>query len=144
MTRPPRIVFDTNIALSALLFNHGRLAWLRHAWRERWCIPLISRPTAEELLRVLAYLKFKLEPPEREDLLADYLPFCETVAIARPPPAKPECRDPSDIPFLQLAVAGHADYLVTGDADLLALTGTFAIPIVTAEELREKLARRSG
>ncbi|MEA5452385.1 putative toxin-antitoxin system toxin component, PIN family [Leptolyngbya sp. CCNP1308] len=36
-------------------------------------------------------------------------------------PAVQDCRDPLDVPFLQLAVVGRADYLVTGDRDLLRL-----------------------
>jgi predicted nucleic acid-binding protein len=49
-------------------------------------------------------------------------------------------RDPFDLPFLQLAIAGKADYLVTGDHDLLALAGKFSRPIVTADEFLSALA----
>ena len=59
------------------------------------------------------YPKFRLTGDEREDLLADYLPWCETVIVSKPP-AVPECRDFSDRPFLELALAGKADALVTG------------------------------
>ncbi|MHB1841390.1 MAG: PIN domain-containing protein, partial [Acidobacteriaceae bacterium] len=53
------MVFDTTAAVSALLFAHGRLAWLRRHWREGGCAPLVSRATVEELTRVLAYPKFR-------------------------------------------------------------------------------------
>ncbi len=131
-----RSVFDTNIVLSALLFATGRLAWLRAEWRQDRLKPLVSRETATELLRVLAYPKFRLTATEREELLADYLPFCETVVVSDPPPAVPECRDPGDAPFLHLALAGGAHYLITGDRDLLALGERFVVPIVTVEQLR--------
>lgn len=49
-------------------------------------------------------------------------------------PIIPECRDPFDLPFLLLAVVGEADYLVTGDRDLLSLKDDFSCPIITAED----------
>lgn len=67
-------------------------------------------------------------------MLADYLPWCATVRIPNPPPATPDCRDPFDPPFLQLAIAGKADYLVSGDQDVLSLAGQFKCRIVTAEQ----------
>ena len=76
---------------------------------------------------------------ERQDLLDEYLPCCETVAIPHPPPPIPQCRDPFDRPFLELALAGQADMLVTGDSDLLAMADTFAIPIMTPAALRQRL-----
>jgi predicted nucleic acid-binding protein len=56
------------------------------------------------------------------------------------PPTVPDCRDPKDRPFLELASFARADALVTGDADLLALTPLFSIPIITATALRGRLA----
>jgi predicted nucleic acid-binding protein len=45
-----------------------------------------------------------------------------------------------DVPFLELAIAGEADYLVTGDRDLLTLASEFPCPIVTADSFLEHLA----
>lgn len=130
----PRVVIDTNLVLSALVFAKGRLTPLRLAWQDGRCTPLVSKATASELIRVLAYPKFKLTRDEQQELLADYLPWCTTVRVPNPPPDTPDCRDPHDLPFLQLAVAGNADYLVTGDQDLLTLASQFDHPIVTAEQ----------
>ncbi|MCI0667406.1 MAG: putative toxin-antitoxin system toxin component, PIN family [Methylococcaceae bacterium] len=69
------------------------------------------------------------------------LPWCETVSITEPPPLVPACRDPCDQPFLELAVAGNADFLVMGDADLLALAEDFICPIVNVAEFLEILDR---
>jgi hypothetical protein len=91
--RKPRVVFDTNVVVSALLFASGRLAWLRTAWSKGLVIPLVNRSTVDELLRVLAYPKFKLSSADREELLGDYLPFAELVP---PGPRRAEtqtCRD---------------------------------------------------
>ena len=134
-----RVVLDTNVLVSALLFSQGRVSWLRPAWQDGRLRPLVSKATATELLRVLHYPKFRLTGAERDDLLADVLPFCETVAIDDPPPHVPACRGPHDTKFLELALAGGADLLVTGDADLLALAPEFAVPIVTPEELKGRL-----
>jgi uncharacterized protein len=141
MSRPPRVVLDTNLVLSALVFAQGRLVALRHAWQGGYCVPLVSNATAAELIRVLAYPKFKLGDDEQQELLADYLPWCATVRIPNPPPPTPDCRDPLDQPFLQLAVAGKADYLVSGDQDLLLLADRFDCPIVSAEPFLKMLDR---
>lgn len=122
--KAPRVVLDTNVVLSALLFGGGPTAQLRAAWMSGRLIPLASPATAQELVRVLAYPKFKLTASEQQDLLADYLPWAQVVRIPEPPPATPRCRDPFDLPFLQLAITGKADALVSGDKDLLALVGT--------------------
>lgn len=139
MSQPPRVVLDTNLVLSALVFSQGRLAVLRHAWQDGRLVPLVSKATTAELIRVLAYPKFKLEAEARQELLADYLPWCATVRIPNPPPATPACRDVYDQTFLQLAVAGQADYLVSGDLDLLSLAGQIPCPIVTADTFLKTL-----
>ena len=133
MKRSPRVVLDTNVVLSALLFAKGRLTALRFAWQHAACHPLVSKATAEELMRVLTYPKFKLSAEDQHELLADYLPHCTTVLIPAKPPKTPPCRDAFDVPLLQLAVVGKADYLVSGDQDLLTLNGAIRCPIVSAD-----------
>jgi putative PIN family toxin of toxin-antitoxin system len=128
---PPRVVLDTNVVLSALVFRSETAGRLRHAWQSGACRPLVSTATARELLRVLAYPKFRLSADDRQELLADYLPFTTSVRIPVPPPAVPECRDPHDSIFLELATAGRARLLVSGDRDLLALVGQTKLAIVT-------------
>ncbi len=137
--RIPQVVIDTNLVLSALVFAQGRLTPLRHSWQNAQCLPLISNETASELLRVLTYPKFKLTQAERHELLAAYIPWCKTVVLPQKPPATPPCRDPFDIPFLQLAMVGNADFLVTADQDLLSLAEKFGRPIVSAARFLETL-----
>jgi len=88
-------------------------------------------------VRVLAYPKFRLSKLEQGELLADYLPHTQVVRIPHPPPTVPECRDPLDVPFMHLAVAGKAKVLVSGDRDLLALADVFektcGCPIVSLD-----------
>ncbi|MDP2808978.1 MAG: putative toxin-antitoxin system toxin component, PIN family [Rhodocyclaceae bacterium] len=139
MKTSPRVVLDTNVVLSALVFAQGSLAPLRQAWQRAACHPLVSKATTEELMRVLAYPKFRLGEQDRRELLADYLPYCTTVRVPSMLPPMPTCRDVCDLPFLELAAAGKADSLVTGDRDLLALSGSAACPIVTADEFMASL-----
>lgn len=133
MTKPLQVVLDTNVVLSALVFSQGRLAPLRHSWQSKQFTPLVSTATVKELMRVLAYPKFKLSPADQEELLADYLPYCTTVRIPAKLSKIPECSDPFDIPFLQLALAGKAIYLISGDRDLLEVRTCGTCKIVTAE-----------
>ena len=136
-----RAVLDTNIVVSALLFAHGKLAPIRFAWQADAFAPLASAATAEELIRVLSYPKFKLTAEDRDELLGDYLPCCTTVRMPAKTPKVPSCRDPWDLPFLQLAVYGKTDFLVSGDRDLLNIRAKTPYSIVTAEAFMSHLAR---
>jgi putative PIN family toxin of toxin-antitoxin system len=136
---PPRVVLDTNCLVSALIFSRGKFSWLREAWQTRRFVALASHDTVSELLRVLAYSKFKLTRDEREVLLADFLPYVETVKIHTTPNGLPDVRDPQDIMFLVLAAAGRADVLVSGDGDIQAVREQFHIPILTLAEFADWL-----
>ena len=125
MKPPVRAVLDTNVVLSALVFRGGAAGRLRLAWQQGQVLPLVSTVTVQELLRVLAYPKFCLSQVEQDEMLGDYLPYAETIRIPQPPPLVPECRDVLDLPFLQLAVTGKAEVLVSGDRDLLAVAAEF-------------------
>ncbi len=133
------MVLDTNLVLSALVFTSGRLAALRSAWQAGSCTPLASASTASELMRVLAFPKFKLSDDEQEQLLADYLPYCHSVRIPARLPALPRCRDPKDQMFTGLAACAKADYLVSGNKDLLALAPMFSRRIVSVEVFLQRL-----
>ncbi|MGA2375530.1 MAG: putative toxin-antitoxin system toxin component, PIN family [Candidatus Sulfotelmatobacter sp.] len=133
-----KVVFDTTTVVSALLFTDGRLAWLRQHWRERGCVPLISRATAAELLRVFRYPKFGLSLDEARELLADYLPYCEVVEPVEKCACL--CRDANDQAFLDLAQSGRADLLISGDQDLLILAGQTTFLIETPEGYRRRVS----
>lgn len=128
-----RVVFDTNTVVSALLFEHGKLSWLRSHWRSGEVVTLVSRPTIDELIRVLAYPKFNLHKTEIEALLADYLPFTKPVADS-PQPQSPQCPDIDDQMFIDLAIQGRAEVLVTGDRMLLAMD--FGVTIEQAADYK--------
>lgn len=131
-----RVVFDTTTVVSAFLFANGRLAWLRSHWRDRGCLPLISRATTAELTRVLGYERFRLSVDDRRELLAEYLPCCEL--IEQTERCLTVCRDVKDQPFLDLAQTGKADLLVSGDQDLLTLVGQTTFLIESPEAYRRR------
>jgi len=136
---PVRTVLDTNVLVSALLFPKGTVSWLRDAWQSGAILPLVSRDTVSELVRVLGYPKFRLTTAERDELLADYLPSCDSVDVREPPPV-PECRDPFDRIFLEVALVGRAEALITGDEDLLALASDFPVAILTPRAFASRLS----
>ncbi|ASF45047.1 putative toxin-antitoxin system toxin component, PIN family [Methylovulum psychrotolerans] len=136
-----RIVLDTNCIISALLFSKQKLAWLRHSWQND-ITALTSKDTAGELVRVLAYPKFKLTKPEQQLLLDEFLPYTETIAITTLPEGLPTIRDQADQKFLVLAVIGQAEALVTGDADILEIQADFHTPpIMTLAEFKAWLEK---
>jgi len=134
MSAAVRVVFDTNVVLSALLFRQGRLAPLRALWQSGRCLPLVSKATADELLRALRYPKFRLGSESQRELIADFLPYCEVVMLRGTRSKLPVCRDPADQVFLEVAVVGKAKYLVSGHRDLLALAGRVPFRLVSPAE----------
>ena len=139
VARPLRVVLDTNVAVSALVFREGRLAWLREAWEAGRVVPVVSAETVAELVRVLAYPKLKLSDEETKNVLAHYMEHAEAVREVSASVRIPECRDPDDRIFLRLAHAARVDALVTGDEDLLAVAGPSRIPILAPSTLKTKL-----
>lgn len=139
----PRVVLDTNCVVSALLFSHGQLGWLRAAWQARRFVPLLDKQTTQELIRVLAYPKFRLNPAERQSMLEEFLPFAEVVAEPSVDPPILPVRDEDDAKFLRIAASAKADVLVSGDQDLLTLRGEAAsTKLLNPLEFRDWLERR--
>ena len=116
-----RAVLDTNVILSALLFG-GRLEGLHRAWRTGRLRLVLSRETADELLHVMAYPKFRLTRAEITSLFeTELLPFAEVVEIPASEGKRHRCRDPQDDKFIRCAKAGKCARLISGDDDLLSL-----------------------
>ncbi len=132
-----RLVLDTNVLVSVLVFG-GSLYWIQQSWQGGLIVPIESQQTTGELIGVLSYSKFGLNSFEIASLLEDYIPWVEVVDVPGGSDV-PTPRDPNDQPFLELAMAGNADALVTGDNDLLVLAPEFSIPIITPAQLRQRL-----
>ena len=74
MSAPLRVVLDTNVVLSALVFGGGATGRLRLGWQQGTFVPLASTATVQELVRVLATPSSAFPRPSKQELLADYLP----------------------------------------------------------------------
>jgi predicted nucleic acid-binding protein len=79
-----------------------------------------------------------LIPPDFLDWLHELMEAAEPVEITERMAA---CRDPKDDKFLELAINGHADVLITGDSDLLALSPFRGIPVITPGDFAQDNAR---
>ena len=134
---PLRVVLDTNVVVAKLLFAPG-YTWLVQAWQNRVLIPLATEETLRELDRILARAKFGLSQEDVDGRIDQYRPWCQIYPVDAAIPV-PECRDPDDRKFLQLAIQCQADALVTADYDLLTLQPDFPIPIITLEQLQSRL-----
>ena len=122
-----RIVVDTNIFVSAALKQRS-LPNLALYQASRRCVLLKSVVTEAQFFEVIArpYLAPMIAPDTRDWLTqlmrsAELVTITERIAV---------CRDPTDDKFLELAVNGHADMILTGDKDLLVLNPFRDIPIV--------------
>lgn len=128
-----RVVLDTNVVVSALLFG-GPPGNLILQWKKGAIQPLISQPIIDEYLRVLAYPKFKLTEQELNFLFyQEILPFFETVVTSANPLPEIIKDDPSDDMFLHCAMAGRASIVVSGDRHLLKLNSYEQIKIMSPE-----------
>lgn len=136
---PLRVVIDTNVVISALVFKSGSLSRLQDLWQSGQLLPLASRETTQELLSVLKYPKFALSEHEQHEVLAAYLPYCEVLPEPKPRIKMPKCRDTDDDAYLKLAAGAHADLLITGDADLHAVVAKLPFQIVTPREFLQRL-----
>ena len=123
-----RLVVDTNVFVSAVL-KENSLPFLVIRWVEQNGGLLKSHATERELTEVLRrpYIAAVMAAGFAAGLSA-LLAGSELVAIREQIAA---CRDPKDDKFLELAVNGGAELIVSGDADLLALNPVRRIPIVS-------------
>jgi len=127
-----RVVLDTNVLISALLFK-GELSRIVGLWQKGKITPVISKETFDELRTVLEYPKFSLSRAEIESLIEhEILPFFEVVNIGKH--VKGACRDPEDDKFISCALSANADYIVTGDKDLSDLRKYQSIKIIHASD----------
>jgi putative PIN family toxin of toxin-antitoxin system len=114
-----RLVVDTNVFTSAIIFPRSvPRQVVDHALDHG--VVIFSEATMRELTEVLSRSKFDsfVSRAERELFLAQIESTAEFVPIIQ---LVRECRDPKDDKFLEVALNGRADVIVTGDADLLTL-----------------------
>ena len=114
-----RFVLDNNILVSALLVKNSAPFWVIKKVEEMGVI-LYSEATLLELNQVLNRKKFVkyFTVEEKQEFIVKLIESAELVAITE---SIDVCRDPKDNKFLELAVSGEADFIISGDRDLLVL-----------------------
>lgn len=130
-----RIVLDTNVLVSGIAYPDSIPGRIVRAWHQGAVSLVLSRYILDEMKRVLPRLRrIKLTASEIEDLADTFLFMAEVVE----PVATHEetLRDCADESVLGTLLAANAEYLVTGDKDLLALAERY--PIVTPARFWER------
>ena len=111
-----RVVLDTNVLLSALLSPHGWPDTIYRAWQKDRFDLVTSATQIDELRRASRYAKFKdVLQPNRVGTMVNNMRLSIMLDTLPPLPMGIEVNDPNDAFLLVMALAGKADYLVTGD-----------------------------
>jgi len=133
-----RVVIDTNVLIAALL-SDATPRRVYQAFLSDTITLLFSRQTLFELATVLRRPSIRLvtSRTEADDLLSAIQRDGVLVEVREPVLA---CRDPKDNRFLECALAGRADYLVTGDRDLLVLNPFHGIRILRPSDFLRRLS----
>jgi len=125
-----KVVFDTNILVSALVFPGGRGETALRRIVEEHDQLMLSKPILDELLGILAR-KFARDAEE----LAHVAVFLSELGVlVRPRRRLRVARDEPDNRILECAVAGRADVIVTGDKALLAIGACRNVRIISLRE----------
>ncbi|MBM3181313.1 MAG: putative toxin-antitoxin system toxin component, PIN family [Chloroflexi bacterium] len=125
-----RVVIDTNIIVSGYL--GGALEAIIVAWKSGKFTLVVSDAIADEYHTILKRPKFKVEHAELDDFSALLLDKAEFVIPLET--ANAILADPTDNKFLEAAIAGKVNLIVSGDNHLLELKSFREIPIITARE----------
>ncbi len=130
-----RVVLDTNVLVSGLAYPEGVPGRIVGTWRQGGLDVVLSKYILDEMVRVLPRLsRNKRSPAEIRDLADSFLFAAEIVEPSGE--VEESLRDKADGPVLGTLLAARADYLITGDKDLLALAGKY--PIVTPAAFWER------
>ena len=135
-----RAVIDTNVLVSGLIRPRGTPGAVLRALRDRRFIAVVSPPILDEIIDVLSrpWLRGKYAIDDRgvETFLRLLVLRAE---IVEPHSEIRRCRDPHDDKFLEAAVDGRVDRLVSGDADLLELGSIEGVAIVDPSSFVDEL-----
>ncbi|NJK74208.1 MAG: putative toxin-antitoxin system toxin component, PIN family [Oscillatoriales cyanobacterium RU_3_3] len=131
-----KFVLDSNVLVSAALFKNSIA---RQAFNKATADGqiLMSDPVLAELQEVFSRPRFDkyLSTQLRMEFLTDFLKVVEIVEITE---SIAVCRDPKDDKFLELAISGQSNFILSGDKDLLVLHPFGGIEIVTPADFLTK------
>jgi len=135
-----RAVVDTSVLVSALIKRQGTTGAVLLALRAGRFTVIFSTDILVEIIDVLGRptfrIKYQIEP---DDITALVNLIRLRGDLVTPPRKISACRDPEDDKFLEAALAGRADCIVSGDADLLDLASFEDIPILRPAEFLARL-----
>jgi len=127
-----RFVFDTNVFVSALLFEDSKPAQAFYSALNQGEI-LLSTDLVNEIHEVIYRKKFdRYVSNEQRDMFL--IALVQAGTLVEITENINVCRDPKDNQILELAVSGQADVIISGDKDLLALHPFQGISIFTPED----------
>ena len=137
-----RVVLDTNVLVSATLIAGGQEARILRAWRAGAFDLVVSPAILEEIGRVLTEARLRRRRWMADDEVVALLEGLaqEGVVVSGRVPVQVS-RDPADDKFLAAAVEGRADYVVTGDRDLLDLETYRGVRMIRPGPFARQLAR---
>jgi len=130
-----RAVIDTGVLVSGLIRPQGTSGEVLRALREGKLTILYSNETIVEIVDVLDRKKFRQKYHITQDDISALINLIRLRGEAVIPYQRvADCRDPKDDKFLEVAFAGNAECLVSGDLDLLSMNPYRSIPIVSPAE----------
>ena len=134
-----RVVLDTNILMSGLMYPASTPGRIIAAWSEAQFDVVSSHEQLAEIGRVLGYPKIRRILQWGDQRIEHFIKqLYVRVEVVDPATAEVEAlRDPDDAPILGALVAAGADFIVTGDRDLLALGDRY--PIETPAEFVRRI-----
>lgn len=130
-----RIVLDTNILVSATISEGKPRDLLRLAIQRRYLL-IKSTGTIEEFVEVLQRPEFRMTGKEVVKAKNALVKTGKTIKVTSK--RKIVREDPDDDIFINTALDGNADYLVSGDPRLLGLSNYKGIEIVTVNDMLKK------
>jgi putative PIN family toxin of toxin-antitoxin system len=141
-----RVVLDTNVLVSRFLVPNGKSARIIQYWETRFYQLLLSEPIIAECSRVLNYPRIRRKYSYTNEEMEHYISSLKAQCLMTQPEIRVEVvhADPDDNAIIECAVAGSADFIVSGDAHLQSLGKYSGIPILSPAELLLLLAQEEG
>lgn len=143
MSAPLRLVLDTNVIIDIFRFRDPSTGPLAKALEQGHICCLTDEGCLEELRRVLAYPKLKMDPEGAAALWDNYAARTEHIAGSGWPEHLPQCQDQDDQRFIELAARGGAHWLVSKDKLVLRVRRSgLSLPfeILRPDEAIQRLA----
>ncbi len=135
-----RAVVDTGVFVSALIRRQGTTGAVLRALRDGRFIAIYSTDILVEIIDVLGRDKFHTKYHIQTDDITALINLIRLRGeLVIPTQIVSACRDPKDDKFLEAALVGQVDCLVSGDADLLDMVSFEDIPILRPSEFLARL-----